>query len=79
MVAGDGDAKASNLNTRSNLDQYKSHAGQAKNTISAKREHNINTMELLSDPDLKNVIDTWKNLPKAVKQGIIAMVEHFYK
>ena len=34
-----------------------------------------NAAQLLSDPHLKKLIDAWPGLPKAVRAGIIAMVE----
>jgi len=63
--------------TKSNLVETSS--GHFKTTNETQQEHYRNITELLKNPDLKRIIETWQDLPEAMKQGIMAMVEAVVK
>lgn len=54
-------------------------SGHPKNAIGTQQEHNRSTTELTENQDLKKIIDAWQNLPEAMKQGILAMIEAVVK
>ncbi|HCE42757.1 MAG TPA: hypothetical protein DET40_04350 [Lentisphaeria bacterium] len=59
--------------TKSNLGETSS--GHPKTTIGTQQEHNRNITELPENHDLKKINETWKDLPEAMKMGIMAMIE----
>ncbi|HBC89321.1 MAG TPA: hypothetical protein DCZ94_20460 [Lentisphaeria bacterium] len=59
--------------TKPNLQETSS--GHPKTTSGAQQEHNRNITELPENKDLKRIYEVWDNLPEAMRQGILAMIE----
>jgi hypothetical protein len=68
-------ANASNVEIGTKDGTVQTPSGHPKNTIGAQREHYRSITELPENQDLKKIIDAWQNLPEAMKQGILTMVE----
>jgi len=69
------DINNANVDNRTKSDHDEAFVGHTKTTFGAQQEHNRNITELTENEDLKKIIEAWGNLPEALRQGILAMIE----
>ncbi|MFZ2657440.1 MAG: hypothetical protein WAX69_21070 [Victivallales bacterium] len=73
-LQNENSANSSNVKIGSEDNQGKTPLGHPKTTFGTQQEHNRSITEMPENQDLKKVFDAWKNLPEAMKQGILAMI-----